>query len=220
MTQDEIIEMANKASKEWLKEFPSPEETANQVPKRFLEIFAKLVAAKAIAELESQEPLAWDLADKVRQDLDRQSCPDAFMRIAVESIVKHHPAQPAPVQPLEKSMRVERAAFFMRRFKSEEKLLGPNEQAALDFVIEMLTCQAQRTEQEPVGEFGWAANIPNTIGEVHWKNGSPPIGTKLYTHPPQRTWVGLTDEELADCLDMSIQKTCCAIEAKLKEKNT
>jgi hypothetical protein len=50
------------------------------------------------------------------------------------------------VQPLEKSMRVERAAFFMRRFKSEEKLLGPNEQAALDFVIEMLTCQAQRTE--------------------------------------------------------------------------
>jgi hypothetical protein len=46
MTQDEIIEMANKASKEWLKELPSPEETANQVPKRFLEIFAKLVAAK------------------------------------------------------------------------------------------------------------------------------------------------------------------------------
>jgi DNA phosphorothioation-dependent restriction protein DptG len=46
MTQDEIMEMANKASKEWLKELPSPEETANQVPKRFLEIFAKLVAAK------------------------------------------------------------------------------------------------------------------------------------------------------------------------------
>lgn len=32
---------------------------------------------------------AWTLADKVRADLDRQSCPDAFMRIAVESIVKH-----------------------------------------------------------------------------------------------------------------------------------
>ena len=36
----------------------------------------------------------------------------------------------------------------------------------------------------------------------------------------QRTWVGLTDKELADCLDMSIQKTCRAIEVKLKEKNT
>ena len=41
----------------------------------------------------------------------------------------------------------------------------------------------------------------------------------LSTTPPKREWVGLTDEELADCLDMSIQKTCRAIEAKLKEKN-
>ena len=52
---------------------------------------------QAIAELESQEPVAWNLADKVRQDLDRQSCPDAFMRIAVESIVKHHPPQRKPL---------------------------------------------------------------------------------------------------------------------------
>jgi hypothetical protein len=37
--------------------------------------------------------------------------------------------------------------------------------------------------------------------------------------PPQRTWVGLTEEELADCMDMSIQKTCRAIEAKLRSKN-
>jgi len=36
----------------------------------------------------------------------------------------------------------------------------------------------------------------------------------------QRTWVGLTDEEISDCMEMSIQKTCRAIEAKLKEKNT
>jgi hypothetical protein len=35
----------------------------------------------------------------------------------------------------------------------------------------------------------------------------------------QRPWVGLTDEEIEDCVEMSIQKTCRAIEAKLKEKN-
>ena len=46
---------------------------------------------------------------------------------------------------------------------------------------------AELESQEPVGEVGWAANVPNTIREVHWKNGSPPIGTKLFTHPPQRT---------------------------------
>ena len=39
-------------------------------------------------------------------------------------------------------------------------------------------------------------------------------------HFEKREWVGLTDEELSDCMDMSIQKTCRAIEAKLKEKNT
>jgi len=46
MTKEEIIGIVNQVSKEWLKEFPTPEETANQVPKRFLEIFAKLVAEK------------------------------------------------------------------------------------------------------------------------------------------------------------------------------
>ena len=37
---------------------------------------------------------------------------------------------------------------------------------------------------------------------------------------PEREWVGLTDDEIEDCLEMSIQGTCRAIEAKLKEKNT
>ena len=39
------------------------------------------------------------------------------------------------------------------------------------------------------------------------------------TAPPQREWVGLTGEDIEDCLEMSIQGTCRAIEAKLKEKN-
>lgn len=46
----------------------------------------------------AQQPVSgadgWDLAEKVRKDLDRQSCPDVYMRIAVESIVSH--AQPQP----------------------------------------------------------------------------------------------------------------------------
>jgi hypothetical protein len=53
----------------------------------------KAITAIKQALAQKQEPVAWTLADKVRQDLDRQSCPDAFMRIAVESIVKHHPPQ-------------------------------------------------------------------------------------------------------------------------------
>ena len=37
--------------------------------------------------------------------------------------------------------------------------------------------------------------------------------------PKPKEWVGLTDKEIEDCLEMSIQGTCRAIEAKLKEKN-
>jgi len=51
MDTEEIIKMAHQTSKEWAKEYPTPEETAHPVPKRFLEIFAKLVAEKATAEL-------------------------------------------------------------------------------------------------------------------------------------------------------------------------
>jgi hypothetical protein len=36
----------------------------------------------------------------------------------------------------------------------------------------------------------------------------------------QRPWVGLTDADIADCMEMSIQKTCRAVEQLLKEKNT
>jgi hypothetical protein len=50
---------------------------------------------------------------------------------------------------------------------------------------------------------------------------------KLYTTPPQRLWVGLTDEEIRDCLGpeairipLGWSRLTRAIEAKLKEKNT
>ena len=40
--------------------------------------------------------------------------------------------------------------------------------------------------------------------------------------PPQRTWVGLTDEELAEFSDAKLGSydLCLEVEAKLKEKNT
>ena len=58
-------------------------------------------------------------------------------------------AEPA-VGPVAKAMTAHRAAYFMERFKKEEKLLGPNEQAAVDFVIDMLT--ATHTAPPPPAE--------------------------------------------------------------------
>jgi hypothetical protein len=60
--------------------------------------------------------------------------------------------------------------------------------------------------QEIVGEVGWAANVPNTIREVRWTDGCPPIGTKLYTTSPiaatplaqPAAWVGLEKADMPD----------------------
>ena len=49
----------------------------------------------------------------------------------------------APAQTIERErMTAGRASYFMERFLKEEKLLGPNEQAALHFVIDMLEAAA------------------------------------------------------------------------------
>ncbi len=48
------------------------------------------------------------------------------------------PEQPEQAEAERPEMSPERAAYFMRRFKSEEKLLGPNEQAAVDYVLSLL----------------------------------------------------------------------------------
>ena len=91
-----------------------------------------------------------------------------------------------------------------------------------------VACDARK--QEPVGE----------VSDHDWSTGllyrDLEPGTPLYAHPPQRTWQGLTDEEIEEIRESTYQefieiirstgrgkrepKTFVrAIEAKLKEKN-
>ena len=46
------------------------------------------------------------------------------------------------------AMTAFRAVYYMERFKRDEKMLGPNEQAALDFAISIL--EAEQEPDEPV----------------------------------------------------------------------
>jgi len=78
-------------------------------------------------------------------------------------------------------------------------------------------------EPVPVAVVRW-----NDIGHISWRTHVMlSDDTPLYTTPPQRTWVGLTDDEIlsisADCAS-SHQHTdihfARAIEAALKAKNT
>ena len=75
-------------------------------------------------------------------------------------------------------------------------------------------------EQEPMA---WIST--GTARMIHWTADKPAYGddwVPLYTTPPQRKWVGLTEDEVNDLYNegMGIHATIEATEAKLEEKNT
>ncbi|CAB5222905.1 hypothetical protein UFOVP379_42 [uncultured Caudovirales phage] len=86
-------------------------------------------------------------------------------------------------------------------------------------------------EQEPVAwgnfkEDGTLVGLSqHPEDQANWTNRKP-----LYTHPPQRTWVGLTDEEIKKIakkhkwhegnVEPHLMPVFRSLEAKLKEKNT
>ena len=85
-------------------------------------------------------------------------------------------------------------------------------------------------QQEPVTwgvDWGKAGDIPCVSIIKRVPNGSIDVmaveyAPYSYTTPPQRTWVGLTDEEIAliDWESLITKKDCVqAIETKIKEKN-
>ena len=88
--------------------------------------------------------------------------------------------------------------------------------------------EALAQTQEPLA---WISTGPASM--IHWTSDKPAYGddwVPLYTTPPQRTWVGLTKEEIAefdtwhDNREEEIgwvnpSEIVAYIEAKLKEKN-
>jgi hypothetical protein len=97
--------------------------------------------------------------------------------------------------------------------------------------------QALETEQEPF-EYWNAVEGWVKIDEVREHFNAVGCGTiyksagegrsPLYTAPPKKEWVGLTDDEVSEIIDREIGFNSCwgpeeafarAIEAKLKEKN-
>jgi hypothetical protein len=85
--------------------------------------------------------------------------------------------------------------------------------------------QALETEQEPVAwlsEGGDVSRSKRYMDEMGFKCNP------LYTSPPKREWVGLTDEEISDLwckvsntdfVTIDTHEFARAIEAKLREKN-
>jgi hypothetical protein len=94
---------------------------------------------------------------------------------------------------------------------------------------------------EPVGKVAYVLEVNLPVG-VHKLYTHPPQRTEQKTSaddffkmiadsnpkpfpPPQRTWIGLTDDEFNELYERYVPLTCYAlliekVEAKLKEKNT
>ena len=83
-------------------------------------------------------------------------------------------------------------------------------------------CDARKLpEQEPLA---WISTGPASM--IHWTADKPAYGddwVPLYTTPPQRTWVGLSDEEIETLIhrfDGDPHTLLDEVNARLKDKNT
>ena len=127
-------------------------------------------------------------------------------------------------------------AIAVRNGEGGTKLVSPLEENAITAIEEALAqpiiqnyLEKDNLQQEPVA-WGIIASNTGRICQVELdadevEGHNPKHIVPLYTTPPQRTWVGLTDEEYKELhLQMGpvyyYQEYGQAIEAKLKEKNT
>ncbi len=118
---------------------------------------------------------------------------------------------------------------------SREKIKQPEGSDLYDAAIDLLLARLRAPEPEPVAWYvrfdsGRAdlSSIPiSDSRRAMWESaGKRFTVTPLYTAPPQREFIGLTDEEMADAWAQSkgdvllrLKPFARAIEAKLKEKN-
>jgi len=135
---------------------------------------------------------------------------------AKQAITAIKEALAQPVQPVQEPVaRV--AEVHMSRY-TLEWTNGP-----LPEGTELFSALPVQPEQEPVA---WAhkeglESIKDFDASIY-ANGGFDDAVPLYTAPPQREWVGLTDDEMHQCFDVSghrepIYRAICD---KLKEKNT
>jgi len=112
----------------------------------------------------------------------------------------------------------------------------PAEQSTITYQDKCNWCgerEALAQTQEPAATVESVATVVSESGNQEvtmswWHEPALPVGTKLYTTPPQRTWVGLTDEEMTHtnhhmvegAYQYSFKQGALWAEAKLKEKNT
>ena len=146
---------------------------------------------------------------------------DEALKLALEALKQIDEAMPFPVAKL--AQKVIKEALAQPEpcggckgsgWVTRDPDIGTDQEC---FVCGGSGAYPKEPEQEPVGE------IVDAIEGAFKCSFTKllPVGTKLYTTPPKRPWVGLTDEEFHYCIALK-NTTAIAeeVEAKLKERNT
>ena len=97
----------------------------------------------------------------------------------------------------------------------------PVEQSTITYQGKCNWCGEKETlaqTQEPVAM--WDGKYQIEFGNLSAYKHGEHSWIPLYTTPPQRTWVGLTDEEIDNINYTSAHMLAREVLAKLKEKNT
>ena len=147
---------------------------------------------------------------------------DEALKLALEALKQIDEAMPFPVAKLAQ-------AAIKEALAQPEHGWTPERIAGMARLKEAQDKKLAQPEQEPVewgvdwGPDGNSVSIIKRLAD----GGIEVVGWEYAPHPPQRTWVGLTDDEIlsisADCAS-SHQHTdihfARAIEAKLRSKNS
>jgi hypothetical protein len=75
------------------------------------------------------------------------------------------------------------------------------------------------TEQLLIVRDNLFRGMSKSIQKLQARSINEVLKLENFTQSPQRTWVGLTNQELADCWDTIPERAMRRVEAKLKEKH-
>ena len=108
---------------------------------------------------------------------------------------------------------LEKGKFYARTLMMNQ---NPFE-SAITAIKEALAQPSDSVEQEPVAWRIWNGGLQDDFNVYLYSEDGD--GEPLYTTPPNREWVGLTEDERTYALQFSKALAIMHIEAKLKEKN-
>lgn len=176
---------------------------------------------KPTAMPELPEPDYWS----TRDDDTPLYTADQMRAYALAALQSAQPAaQDGTCSPCEgEPMSARKAAYFMQRFKREEKLLGPNEQLAIEFVLALLDAQPAEVPVPMTEKWCWwlgdgeGFQIVDTESEAHGEAQSSidddcdPGQTHQYSiarvqHPIDALGMGWLAEHVAESI---AENACC-----------